>query len=139
MLIDDIAAGGHDALNAVRLVVYAAIGIGHIGCGQLYGRDAIGHGAKRQGKVPVAVLRGNAHSGQVFDRSIQTDLFEQPDSGGIEGVSHGSAQGHVAIVPVARIAGRVAAGEARLFIQKDGGGGIALFKRRAVDGQRLEG
>ena len=138
VLIDHIAAGGYDPFYAVRLVIHAAVGVWHIGRCQLYGRDAVGHRAQCEGEVFVALLRGNAHPGQVLNRGVDADLIKKPYRRRVERIAHGGAHRHVAVIPVAGVSGRVAADEGRLFVQENRGRGIAFFKRRAVYGQRLE-
>ena len=135
---DRLPAGGDDPFHAVWLVIDAAVGVGHIGCGQLHRRDAIGHRPERQREIAVAVLRGDAHSIQIGDGAVDPDLLQQAHGGGVERVSHGGAQRHAAVVAVACVARCVAAGKAGLLIQQHRGGRVAQLKRRAVYSQRLE-
>ena len=122
----------------MRRVIDAAVGEGHVGRGQLHRRYAVGERAQRQRQSPVAVGEGDADLFKIGAACSYADLVQHGDGGDVHAPFERFTDSDVAVVIVAGVSRRVAAGKGGGCVVKDGGGrGAAIFNGRRKHGQGL--
>ena len=138
MLIQHAPVRIRDFADEVRRVIAASIAKGGVCRRQLHGGHAVGHGAKGEGEIGVAVIQRNADHLQIFARSLHADLIQQRYSRHVQTGRQRRADADIAVIGVSGVARLVTVKVGGLVLEDAGGRITETVDGRGIHSQRLQ-